>query len=65
MRKENDLVRTIRTEMEVTTGFGMAVINFAIDGFDKAMNRKTWTENDKKALEALKEMVKALEEKNA
>jgi len=65
MRKENDLVKAIRTEMEVTTGFGAAVVNFAIDGFDKAMNRKTWTENDKKALEALKEMVKALEEKNA
>ena len=65
MRNENALTRTIRTEMEVTTGFGMAVVNFAIDGFNGAMNRKTWTENDEKALEALKAMVKALEEKRA
>lgn len=65
MRNENAITKRVRTEMEVTTGFGMAVVNFAIDGFNGAMNRKTWTENDEKALEALKEMVKALEEKRA
>ena len=59
---ENTLAKKVRTEMEITTGFGMAVVNFSIE-FNKTMNRKTWTKNDRIALEALEEMVKQIKDK--
>ena len=46
-----------------TTAFGQAVIMFNINGFQGMMKRKTMTAADKKALEALKEMIQMIEEK--
>ena len=43
--------------------FANAVINFAIDGYESAMTRKTWTETDEKMLNLLEEMVKEIKEK--
>lgn len=55
-----EAIENNRTE---ATKFSYAVMMFAIDGFESAINRKTWKKADEKALEQLEAMVKELKER--